>query len=65
MFKIFITLINHDNGERRQLVCRRLYKSSAEAQEDANKMAYTRFDKKSRKRVTHECITTVRGPYYV
>ncbi|ECT1023481.1 hypothetical protein DPO11_26545 [Salmonella enterica] len=65
MFKIFITLINHENGERRLFVCRRLYKSSKEAREEAQKMAYIRFDKKSRKRVTHECITTVRGPYYV
>ncbi|HAF2129269.1 TPA: hypothetical protein G9F27_003484 [Salmonella enterica] len=65
MFKIFITLINHDNGERRQFVCRRLYKSSKEAWEDAQKMAYTRFDKKSQRRVTHECIATVRGPYDV
>ncbi|ECC9720516.1 hypothetical protein DVF32_17880 [Salmonella enterica subsp. diarizonae] len=65
MFKIFITLINHDNGERREFVHNWLYKSSAEAREDAGKMAYIRFDKKSRKRVTHECIATVRGPYYV
>lgn len=65
MFKIFITLINHENGERREFQHNWQYKSSKEAWEDAQKMAYTRFDKKSQRRVTHECIATVRGPYDV
>lgn len=65
MFKIFITLINHESGDRREFIYNWLYKSSAEAREDSNKMAYIRFDKKEKSRITHECIATVRGPYYV
>ncbi|HFW4211642.1 TPA: hypothetical protein ACIBOM_004775 [Salmonella enterica subsp. enterica serovar Reading] len=59
MFKLLITLINHETGDRRQLVHNGRYRTSDEALKDARKMSYTHRDIKGN--VTHECIVKIAG----
>lgn len=59
MFKLIITLVNYENGDRRQLVHNGRYRTSDEAFKDARKMAYTHKDIKGN--VTHECIVKIAG----
>ncbi|ECJ2221873.1 hypothetical protein FNS94_08185 [Salmonella enterica] len=57
MFKLIITLVNHETGDRRQLVHNGRYRTSDEALKDARKMACTHRDIKGN--VTHECIVKI------
>ncbi|EBC2857461.1 hypothetical protein CYF23_14575 [Salmonella enterica] len=57
MFKLLITLINHEAGDRRELVHNGRYKTREAAWNDAQKMAY--IHKNSIGTVTHECIVKI------
>ncbi|HAT1685000.1 TPA: hypothetical protein I8Y21_005829 [Klebsiella oxytoca] len=57
MFKLIITLINHQNGERRQLVHNGRYKNREEAWKQARKMTYVNMDTSGRR--TYECAVKV------
>lgn len=57
MFKLLITLINHEAGDRRELVHNGRYKTREAAWNDAQKMAY--IHKNATGTVTHECIVQI------
>ncbi|AXF78345.1 hypothetical protein LU604_21330 [Erwinia tracheiphila] len=57
MFKLLITLINHETGDRRELAHNGRYKNREAASEDAQKMAY--IHKNDTGTVTHECIVKI------
>ncbi|WP_162822786.1 hypothetical protein [Klebsiella variicola] len=57
MFKLIITLINHESGEQRELVHSGRYKTSDSAFKDAQKMAYVH--KNNAGIVTYECKVKV------
>lgn len=57
MFRIVITLINHEAGDQRELVHDGRYKTREAAWNDAHKMAYVR--KNDAGTVTHECTVRV------
>ncbi|HHB2585075.1 TPA: hypothetical protein ACIAKG_004575 [Enterobacter roggenkampii] len=57
MFKLLITLINHESGDRRELVHNGRYKTREAAWNDAKKMAY--IHKNAIGTVTHECIVKI------
>ncbi|HGK4377535.1 TPA: hypothetical protein ACJ2TC_000126 [Klebsiella pneumoniae] len=57
MFKLLITLINHETGDRRELVHNGGYKTRETAWKEAQKMAYIR--KNSIGTITHECIVEI------
>ncbi|EHF8252288.1 hypothetical protein ACT2X2_004486 [Citrobacter freundii] len=57
MFKLLITLINHEAGDRRELVHNGRYKTREAAWKDAQKMAY--IHKNAIGAVTHECIVKI------
>ncbi|EFK1513945.1 hypothetical protein AYL81_000410 [Escherichia coli] len=57
MFKLLITLINHEAGDRRELVHNGRYKTRETAWNDAQKMAY--IHKNATGTVTHECIVKI------
>lgn len=57
MFKLLITLINHEAGYRRELAHNGRYKTREAAWVDAQKMAYTH--KNASGTVTHECIVKI------
>ncbi|HAK1936309.1 TPA: hypothetical protein H1Q11_002162 [Salmonella enterica] len=59
MFKLLITLINHETGDRRQLVHNGRYRTSDEAYKDARKMAYVHRDINGN--ITHECTVKITG----
>lgn len=57
MFKLLITLINHEAGDRRELVHNGRYKTREAAWNDAKKMAY--IHKNATGTVTHERIVKI------
>lgn len=57
MFKLLITLINHEAGDRRGLVHNGGYKTREAAWKEAQKMAY--IHKNAIGNVTHECIVEI------
>ncbi|MBG6242931.1 MAG: hypothetical protein EKE20_14410 [Candidatus Symbiopectobacterium sp. Dall1.0] len=57
MFKLIITLINHEAGDRRELVHNGRYNTRESAWKDAQRMAYVH--KNAGGSVTHECIVKV------
>ena len=57
MFKLLITLINHEAGDRRELVHIGRFKTREAAWKDAQKMAY--IHKNAIGTVTHECIVKI------
>lgn len=59
MFKLVITLINHETGDKRKLVHNRRYNSRELAWKDAQKMAYVH--KNDGGSVTHECCVKIMG----
>ncbi|EHG4768837.1 hypothetical protein J3916_001830 [Salmonella enterica] len=59
MFKLLITLINHETGDRRHLVHNGRYKNRDEAWKDARKMTYVHRDINGN--ITHECTVKITG----
>ncbi|MGG2141680.1 hypothetical protein [Symbiopectobacterium sp. RP] len=57
MFKLIITLINHEAGDRRELVHNGRYNTRESAWKDAQKMAYVH--KNAGEAVTHEYIVRI------
>lgn len=57
MFKLIISLINHQAGDRRELVHNGRYKTREAALNDAQKMAY--IHRNAAGTVTHECIVEI------
>ncbi|EHI7916612.1 hypothetical protein J9M50_003498 [Salmonella enterica] len=57
MFKLRITLINHQSGERRKLVSVTRYKSREDAWSAAKKMAYLNRNEAGER--TYECAVRV------
>ncbi|OSK32958.1 hypothetical protein EAMG_03503 [Escherichia coli M056] len=57
MFKLFITLVNCQNGDVRQMVYVKEYPSYSDAWHDACRMAYFRNDKQGR--LTHKCAVKI------
>lgn len=57
MFKLLITLINHEAGDRRELVHNGGYTTREAAWKEAQKMAY--IHKNAIGNVTHECIVEI------
>lgn len=57
MFKIMITLINHETGDRREMVHNGPYKTRESTWKDAQRMAYVH--KNAKGAVTHECLARI------
>lgn len=57
MFKLLITLINHEAVDQRELVHTGRYKTREAAWNDAQKMAY--IHRNAAGTVTHECIVEI------
>ncbi|EMD4738899.1 hypothetical protein VQ372_003558 [Salmonella enterica] len=54
MFKLVISLVNHETGITRKLESVRRYEHDSEAYKAAEKMRYVRISG-SRGKITHEC----------
>ncbi|ECG8625455.1 hypothetical protein AAH559_005541 [Salmonella enterica] len=53
MFKLVISLVNHETGATRKLESAHRYKHDSEARKAADKMRYVRAN--NRGKITHEC----------
>ncbi|EAV5087755.1 hypothetical protein E4R31_13500 [Salmonella enterica] len=53
MFKLVITLVNHEKGNARKLESPTRYKGRKAAENDARKMEYIRISDSGK--ITHEC----------